>query len=331
MPDSRTVLDAKPAAPEPLLRVERLSVEFPPETRRGPALRVLSDVSLDVTRGESLGILGESGCGKSTLARAILRLTPATRGRVLFDGVDLLRLSATDMRRVRRRLQAVYQDPAASLNPRLTVEHIVGEALHIHGLVRTRRERQARVAEALRAVGLSADDLRRLPGEFSGGQKQRIGIARALALSPELVVCDEPVSALDVSVQAQVISLLETLRRERGLSYIFISHSLPVVQHLCDRAAVLYLGEIIEQADTDALFRAPRHPYTQALIRAVPSPDPRAPRPLTLAGEPPSLRVRPTGCAFHARCPRAEPRCAVDAPVLRQLAPGHWVTCHLAD
>jgi oligopeptide transport system ATP-binding protein len=313
----------------PLLCVRDLRVHFP--ARRGligrPArvLRAVDGVSLKLARGQTLGLVGESGCGKSTLARAVLRLIPVTSGEVLFDGEDVLQLASRDLRRLRRRVQLVFQDPYGSLNPRLRIETIVGEALSAHGLVRSRAERRARVVELLGQVGLATDALDRFPHEFSGGQRQRIGIARALALQPELLVCDEPVSALDVSIQAQILNLLADLQAQFGLTYLFIAHSLAVVRHLCDEVAVMYLGRIVEHAPADDLFGNPRHPYTQVLRAAA------LDFTAALAGEPPSPLDEPTGCPFHPRCSRAEARCRTEGPTLesRPGLPGlHRVACH---
>ncbi len=315
--------------PPPLLCVRDLRVYF--RVHRGlfrrdaMPLRAVDGVSFELPRGRTLGLVGESGCGKSTLARAILRLIPATSGRVLFDGHDVLQLSPRDLRRLRPRTQLIFQDPYGSLNQRLRVETIVGEALTVHGLVRSRAERRARVAELLGRVGLSADALDRFPHEFSGGQRQRIGIARALALQPALLICDEPVSALDVSIQAQILNLLTELQQQFDLTYLFIAHSLAVVRHLCDEVAVMYLGRIVEHAPADELFANPRHPYTQALLAA--ATDFTA----TLAGEPPSPLDPPAGCPFHPRCPRAEARCRAEVPGL-DTRPGlpaqHHAACH---
>ncbi len=318
-------------APPALLCVRELRVHF--QTRRGlfrrtaAVLRAVDGVSLELPRGRTLGLVGESGCGKSTLARAILRLIPATSGQVVFDGQDVLGLSARELRRLRRSAQLVFQDPYGSLNPRLRVETIVGEALTVHGLVRNRAERRTRVAELLGRVGLAADALDRFPHEFSGGQRQRIGIARALAVQPALLVCDEPVSALDVSIQAQILNLLAELQEQFGLTYLFIAHSLAVVRHLCDEVAVMYLGRIVEYAPADELFANPRHPYTQALCAAATDFADR------LAGEPPSPLDAPAGCPFQPRCTRAEARCQSKCPGL-DTRPGlpapHRVACHFA-
>jgi oligopeptide/dipeptide ABC transporter ATP-binding protein len=317
-----------------LLQVDNLKTHFP--ARGGQVVKAVDGVSLSLSRGETLGLVGESGCGKSTLGRTILRLVPATSGKVYFEGRDVLALRAAEMRGLRRRMQIVFQDPVGSLNPRMRVETIVGEALSVHGLVATARQRRERVTELLQRVGLPAEALNRYPHEFSGGQRQRIGIARALALEPEFIVCDEPVSALDVSIQSQILNLLADLQEEFGLSYLFIAHDLAVVRHFCDRIAVMYLGKIVEQAPTDELFANPRHPYTQALLAAAPRPEPprageTAELPV-LTGEVPSPLNPPSGCAFHPRCPIVEARCRMEAPEL--VRPGgmtaeHLAACHL--
>jgi len=296
---------------------------------RAAELRAVDGVDLTVARGETLGIVGESGCGKSTLGRLLLRLLEPTGGTVLLDGVDLATLSPADLRRKRREIQIIFQDPYGSLDPRMRVGDIVGEGLDIHGLA-SGDQRWRIVLELLERVGLRADAYRRYPHEFSGGQRQRIGIARALAVGPRLIVADEPVSALDVSVQAQVVNLLQDLQEERGLAYVFISHDLRVVEHISHRVAIMYLGRIVELAPRDALYAAPRHPYTRSLLSAVPVPDPRAPRDRqVLQGDVPSPIAPPPGCAFHPRCPYAEARCRTDTPALLAGRGGHAVACHV--
>ncbi len=322
----------------PLLRVRDLKTHFP--IRKGVLsrvhanLRAVDGVSLDVATGETVGIVGESGCGKTTLGRTILRLTPATSGSIHFDGHDVLSMSSSTLRRVRRDMQIIFQDPAGSLNPRMTVASIVGEPLMIHRIA-TGRNMSERVAELLEKVGLTGDDLHRYPHEFSGGQRQRIGIARAIALNPKFIVCDEPVSALDVSIQSQVINLLADLRGEFGLSYLFIAHNLAVVRHFCDRIAVMYLGRIVESASAANIFASARHPYTMALLSAVPEPDPQRKRSrIVLRGEVPSAVDPPTGCAFHTRCPFATDICRSETPPLTGktgLSDDHIVACHHAD
>jgi oligopeptide transport system ATP-binding protein len=288
-------------------------------------------VSFTVDRGETLGLVGESGCGKSTTGRCVLRLLEPSAGEITFDGQNVLELDGGALRAMRRNMQLVFQDPFASLNPRMTVGAILGEAFVIHKLAASSSEREDRVAGLLVKVGLKAEHMRRYPHEFSGGQRQRIAIARALAVEPKLIVCDEPVSALDVSIQAQVINLLEDLQNELGLTYLFVAHDLSVVEHISDRVAVMYLGRIVELAKAADLYRNPQHPYTQALLSAVPVPDPKVKRKrIRLQGDVPSPMNPPKGCPFHTRCPKAEPRCLVEAPEFRQGSAGHFVACHLA-
>jgi oligopeptide transport system ATP-binding protein len=322
------------AGGEPLLAVRELVKNFP--VRSGFLSRVREEVhavdhvSFDIAAGETLGLVGESGCGKSTTGRCILRLVEPTSGEVRFAGRDVGALSGAALRALARDMQIIFQDPYASLNPRMTVGAIVGEALIIHGLSKSRRVFEDRVIELLETVGLGADHVRRYPHEFSGGQRQRIGIARALAASPKLVICDEPVSALDVSIQAQVINLLEDLQEKFGLTYLFIAHDLSVVEHISTRVAVMYLGRIVEIAPSHALYAAPKHPYTEALLSAVPIPDPAAKRRrIRLEGDVPNPIHPPAGCHFHTRCPKAMPICSREVPVAKDIAPGHTVACHL--
>jgi oligopeptide transport system ATP-binding protein len=321
---------------EALLRVERLAVHFPIAVggllrRRHLPLRAVDDVSFELHAGETLGIVGESGCGKSTLGRAVLRLIEPSAGRVVWLGNDLGALDAEALRRHRRAMQIVFQDPLASLNPRMTVGDIIAEPLITHEPGLGKAEIKARVREMLAKTGLLPQMINRYPHEFSGGQCQRIGIARAMILRPRLIVCDEPVSALDVSIQAQIVNLLMGLQREFGLALLFISHDLAVVRHISHRILVLYLGRIMELADRDALYRAPKHPYTKALISAVPLPDPRLERHkrrIVLAGDLPSPLAPPSGCVFRTRCPLAIELCAREVPPLERIAPAHQVACH---
>jgi oligopeptide transport system ATP-binding protein len=319
-----------------LLEVKNLKVHFP--VKHGvfggsrATVKAVDDVSFRIDPGETLGLVGESGCGKTTLGRAIIRLTEPTSGSIVFEGDDLAQLNPRELRARRRKLQMIFQDPYGSLNPRMTIEDIIGEALDIHQLTENSSARRARVAELLKAVGLDPAYAQRYPHEFSGGQRQRIGIARALAIEPKLIVCDEPVSALDVSVQAQIINLLQDLQQERGIAYLFIAHDLAVVEHISRRVMVMYLGKIVELAEARAIISEPKHPYTQALISAVPVVDPDTKRRrIVLPGDVPSPMNPPSGCPFHPRCPIAEaPVCQNEIPPLREVTPGHWAACHLA-
>ncbi len=329
-----------PAASPPLLEVRHLKKFFPIHkgfSRRVVAeVRAVDDVSFEVQEGETLGLVGESGCGKTTTARCILRAMAPSSGEILFrtrEGtvVDLARLSRTELRPLRPQMQMVFQDPFGSLNPRMTLLDNVGEPLLVNGL-RDRRERRDRVAELLRLVGLRPEYMHRFPHAFSGGQRQRIGIARALATEPRLVVADEPVSALDVSVQAQVLNLLLELQQRLHLTYLFVAHDLGVVRHICERVAVMYVGQLVETAPAPALFSRPRHPYTAALMKAVPVPDPRVPSgDVALQGEVPNPANPPPGCYFHPRCPFAVDICRTETPALRLVASGHLARCHRAD
>jgi len=311
---------------EPLLRVEELVVDYP---LAGKVVHAVSGVSLQLKRGETLGLVGESGCGKSTLARAILQLTTARSGRVLFDGIDLTTLGGAALRVLRRRLQIIFQDPIASLNPRRRVVDLIAEPLRIAG-VADAADRERRIVEVLQAVGLDPDlVLGRFAHEFSGGQCQRICIARALILEPDLIVCDEPVSALDVSIRAQILNLLEEMKARYGLTLLFIAHDLAVVKAVSDRVAVMYLGRLCEVGPSEQLFAKPAHPYTALLIEAIPMPDPDVrPAETVPVGEPPSPISPPSGCRFRTRCPRADQRCSDEMPELRAVAPGQFVACH---
>jgi peptide/nickel transport system ATP-binding protein len=316
-----------------ILEVEGLKTYFP--VRKGLLRRTVGHVhavdgvSFAIGAGETLGLVGESGCGKTTVGRSVLRLIEPTAGVIRLGGRDITRLTRAELRPLRREMQIIFQDPYSSLNPRMRAGDIVGEPLQVHGTVAA-RERRERVAALFARVGLSEAQMDNYPHQFSGGQRQRIGVARALALNPKLIVGDEPVSALDVSIQAQVINLLTDLQRELGLSYLFISHNLAVVEHISHRIAVMYLGRIVEHTDRETLFRKPLHPYTEALLAAVPVPDPTARRAKrVLQGDVPSPLHPPAGCHFHTRCPYAEARCRSETPPLREIEPGHHVACHL--
>ncbi|MGA2242412.1 MAG: dipeptide ABC transporter ATP-binding protein [Verrucomicrobiota bacterium] len=318
-----------------LLEVKNLKVHFPVKhgmfSRAHEFVKAVDDVSFAIEPGETLGLVGESGCGKTSLGRAIVRLVEPTAGSVLLNGDDITGMGGSELRARRRKFQMIFQDPYGSLNPRMTVEQIVGEALDIHQLADSKFARQKRILELLQDVGLDPVYAQRYPHEFSGGQRQRIGIARALAVEPELIICDEPVSALDVSVQAQIINLLQDLQQQRGIAYLFIAHDLAVIEHISRRVMVMYLGKIVETAEVKALIRTPQHPYTQALISAVPEVDPETKRQrIILPGDVPSPIHPPPGCPFHPRCPIAEERCKTDVPQLREIASSHWAACLLA-
>lgn len=322
---------------DPLLRVDNLKVHFP--VMRGvlwkkqvATVHAVDGVSFTLTRGETLGLVGESGCGKSTTGLAVLRMQDITAGRIEFEGQDITHHDKAQMRPLRQRLQMVYQDPYGSLNPRMKVNRIIGEPLVVHGMAPDKATYDVRIAELMRTVGLLPDMADRYPHEFSGGQRQRIGIARALALEPSLIICDEAVSALDVSIQAQVVNVLQELQERLGLAYLFIAHDLSVVRHLCHRVAVMYLGRIVEIADRNALYQEPLHPYTQALMSAVPVADPvveRVRKRIVVQGEVPSALNPPSGCRFHTRCPMAMDRCKTADPPLTDLGQGRFVACHL--
>ncbi|MEQ8251327.1 MAG: dipeptide ABC transporter ATP-binding protein [Oceanibaculum nanhaiense] len=322
-----------PGVRKAILKVERLVKHFPItkgivlQSQVG-AVKAVDDVSFHINEGETLAVVGESGCGKSTTGRLIMRLIEPTSGSVEFDGTDITTLKGREMRMIRRQIQIIFQDPYASLNPRMTVGDIIAEPLEVHGIAHG-KEKRARVEELLKVVGLSPWHMVRYPHEFSGGQRQRIGVARALAVNPKLIVCDEPVSALDVSIQAQVVNLLQDLQTQFGLAYMFIAHDLAVVKHIADRVAVMYLGKIVELADKKTLYDSPRHPYTQALLSAIPVPDPSVkPERMLLDGDVPSPINPPSGCRFHTRCPHARERCKVEDPAFLDIGGGHQVACH---
>jgi oligopeptide transport system ATP-binding protein len=324
-------------ATPPLVKVEQLKKHFP--IRQGliiereiGSVKAVDGISFFIQHGETLGLVGESGCGKTTAGRTILGLYPLTAGTVTVSGITLEHAKKDEMKTFRRKAQMIFQDPYASLNPRWTVSAIIGEPLRVHKLLPNEKARQERVHELMLRVGLSPRLINRFPHEFSGGQRQRIGVARALASKPEFIVCDEPISALDVSIQAQVVNLLEELQDEFNLTYLFIAHDLSMVRHICDRVAVMYLGIIVELAEREELYENSLHPYTQALLSAVPIPDPkrdRARQRIILSGEIPSPINPPSGCRFHPRCPVAREDCKVVVPEWREISPGHWVACHL--
>jgi oligopeptide/dipeptide ABC transporter ATP-binding protein len=327
------VSEARPKGQQPILEVRNLVKEFPIKAgifrRQVGSVQAVSDVSFDLFPHETLGVVGESGCGKSTMGRSLLRLVEPTSGTVQFGEHDVIAAGRTQMRDLRRELQMVFQDPYASLNPRLPIRDIIGEPMRIHGI--PKREARERVGDLLTRVGLLPEHGNRYPHEFSGGQRQRIGIARSLALRPKVIVLDEPVSALDVSIQAQVLNLLDEVQDEYNLSFIFIAHDLSVVRHTSDRVAVMYLGRLVEVAEKDSLYDNPSHPYTASLLSAVPVADPRRERSrqrIILQGDVPSPANPPTGCRFHPRCPVAQAKCAAETPVLTDIRPGHQVACH---
>jgi oligopeptide transport system ATP-binding protein len=320
---------------ETLVQVRNLKKYFPITQgilfqRQIGAVKAVDGISLDIRRGETLGLVGESGCGKTTMGRTLLQLYPPTEGQVIFDGIDLTTLSGNELRKLRSRMQMIFQDPYASLNSRWTISRIIGEPIRVHQLGEG-KELEERVEELLALVQLDPMYLNRYPHEFSGGQRQRIGIARALASDPEFIVCDEPISALDVSIQAQVVNLLEDLQEQFNLTYLFIAHDLSMVRHICDRVAMMYLGTIVEFADRDELYSNPLHPYSIALLSAVPIPNPRTTRArkrIVLEGDPPSPSDPPSGCRFHPRCDIAKEHCKTEIPQLREVTPNHFVACH---
>jgi oligopeptide transport system ATP-binding protein len=334
-----TITGAANGSKDVLLSVRNLKMHFPITRgiiiqRQVGSIKAVDGLNFDLVRGETLGLVGESGCGKSTTGRAILQLYEPTDGEVIFEGKDLVKMNSGDLRRMRRRMQMIFQDPYASLNPRMTVGSIVGEPLEVHNIGSGRKDRQERVQELLKIVGLNPYFVNRYPHEFSGGQRQRIGVARALAVNPSFIVCDEPISALDVSIQAQIINLLEDLQEELGLTYLFIAHDLSVVRHISDRIAVMYLGKIVELADRDSLYENPMHPYTQALLSAVPIPDPEIEKKrqrIILEGDVPSPANPPKGCNFNTRCPRVMDICRQYEPAFTDVGSGHYVACFLYD
>lgn len=320
-----------------LLEIEHLKKYFPIKGVRGPGVQAVEDVSLYIKRGETLGLVGESGCGKTTLGRTILRLHEPTSGKIVYDGVTIFekdgkKKTAVKMLPYRRKMQIIFQDPSASLDPRMTVGEIIGEALDIHKLCSDKAARKDRIRELLEMVGLNTEHANRYPHEFSGGQQQRVGIARALVVNPEFIVCDEPISALDVSIQSQVVNMLEDMQEELGLTYLFIAHDLSVVRHISNRIGVMYLGTMVELSTSYELNKNPLHPYTKTLISAVPVPDPEKSKTrqrIVLEGDIPSPINPPFGCRFHTRCPYATARCKEEVPEFRELAPNHWAACHI--
>lgn len=321
---------------ENLLEVKNLKKYFPVKAgifkKTVAHVKAVDDISFAVKEGETLGLVGESGCGKSTTGRTILRLLEATAGEVVFEGKNVMDLDKKEMRAIRRDMQIIFQDPYASLNPRMTVADIVGEPLDIHKLAKNKKARNKRVKQILENVGLGEEYMHRYPHEFSGGQRQRIGVARALAVDPKLIIADEPVSALDVSVQAQVVNLLQDLQKEYGLTYLFIAHDLSVVKHISDRVAVMYLGKIVELTSKEELFQNPMHPYTQSLLSAIPEADPKKKKDrIILKGDVPSPVDPPSGCRFHPRCPKAFDLCSVKEPEFKEYADGHYAACHLLE
>jgi oligopeptide transport system ATP-binding protein len=312
-----------------ILEIKDLKKHF--DVGNGKVLKAVDGINFAIKRGETFGLVGESGCGKSTAGRTIMRLYEATSGEVLFNGENIYSLKGDKLKQFNRSMQMVFQDPYASLNPRMTIENIIGEGIDIHGLAKG-KERKERIHQLLRDVGLNEEHAGRFPHEFSGGQRQRIGIARALAIEPQFIIADEPISALDVSVQAQVVNLFKRLQRERGLTYLFIAHDLAMVKHISDRIGVMYLGKLVEVTTSDMLYAKPLHPYTESLLSAIPIPDPEVERKrerIILEGEVPSPMNPPSGCPFRTRCPKAMPQCAESMPAMKEVEPGHFTACHL--
>lgn len=322
---------------EVILEVRNLKKYFPINrgiifSKHVGDVKAVDDVSFYIRRGETLGLVGESGCGKSTIARTIIRLIDPTDGQIIFDGIDITKLSFKELRKIRKDMQIIFQDPYSSLNPRMTVSEIIGEPLQVHGIVKSSKEKEKKVQELLELVGLAPYHATRYPHEFSGGQRQRIGIARALALNPKFIVADEPTSALDVSIRSQIINLMQDLQKNLKLTYLFISHDLAVIRHICDRIAVMYLGKLVELASNDDLYNSPLHPYTQALLSAIPIPDPEVVekrKKIVLSGDVPSPVNPPSGCRFYPRCPSVMDICSEEEPKLKEIKPGHFVACHL--
>jgi oligopeptide transport system ATP-binding protein len=324
-----TVANPTKTGVDNILEVKNLSKHF--DLGRGQILKAVDNVTFSIKRGETFGLVGESGCGKSTTGRTIIRLYDATKGEVLFNGKNVHKLQGRELKEFNRQMQMIFQDPYASLNPRMTVGDIIGEGIDIHKLL-TGRQRQERIYELLRTVGLNEEHASRFPHEFSGGQRQRIGIARSLAIEPQFIIADEPISALDVSIQAQVVNLMKKLQQERGLTYLFIAHDLAMVKHISDRIGVMYLGALVEVTEANELYRKPLHPYTEALLSAIPIPDPEIERTrerIILEGDVPSPVNPPSGCRFRTRCPKAMPECAQIVPELKEVEPGHHVACLL--
>lgn len=319
-----------------LLRVEHLKKYYPLKkgfmSKAGGSVKAVDDISFSVNEGETFAVVGESGCGKSTMGKCVIRLVEPTEGKVILDGEDFTALKGTDLKKAREKIKLIFQDPYASLNPRMTVKDIIAEPLDIAGVIKDKKQRDEHILNTMEQVGLNKEYLSRYPHEFSGGQRQRIGIARAIVLKPKLIICDEPVSALDVSIQAKIINLLKDLQKQMKMAYIFISHDLSVVKHIADRVAVMYLGHIMELADTKEIYDHPSHPYTQALFSAIPKiGEGRISDKIVLSGDVPSPADPPQGCCFHTRCPKACERCTKEVPQLKEIAPNHFSACHLYD